>query len=133
MSKNLYVGSLSYEIRDDELRNIFSAVGTVESAKVIMEPNSDRSKGFGFVEMASEEDAKKAIHELNGSTHNGRGITVSEAKPKPQGGSKGGPRGGFGSGPSRGGFNDRSRSGNGGGGRGGNQRGGRDNDRGGWR
>jgi len=132
MSKNLYVGSLSYEIRDDELRAIFSAIGTVESAKVIMEPHSDRSKGFGFVEMATEEEAKRAITELNGSSHKGRGITVSEARPKTEGG-RGGSRGGFGGGQSRGGFGGgQSRGGFGGNGnRGNNSRGGRDG--GGWR
>lgn len=113
MSKKLYVGSLSYNVDDKELENIFATVGTVQSAKVITDMGTGRSKGFGFVEMASEEDAKKAIQTLNGSTHQGRAILVSEARPQTSGGGgggRGGDRGG------RGGFGG---GGNGGGGRGG--------------
>lgn len=141
MSKNLYVGSLSYDIKDADLNDIFSAIGAVESAKVIEDKHTGRSKGFGFVEMVNAEDAKKAISELNGSTQMGRAITVSEARPKEEGGSRGGSRGGFGGGGGRGGFGGGGRGGDsrggfGGGGRGGNSRGGNggrgSDSRGGW-
>lgn len=99
MSKKLYVGSLSYSIGDKELEGIFAAVGNVQSAKVIMDQDSGRSKGFGFVEMSNEEEAKKAIRELNGTTHEGRAIMVSEARPQTsRGGSDRGDRGGRGGG-----------------------------------
>jgi RNA recognition motif-containing protein len=81
MSKKLYVGSLAYKIDDQQLQSIFAVIGNVESAKVITEPGG-RSKGFGFVEMSTEDEAKKAIHELNGTVHEGRPITVSEARPQ---------------------------------------------------
>ncbi len=113
MGKKLYVGSLSYDIGDRELEEIFAAVGTVQSAKVIMDRDTGRSKGFGFVEMSSDSEAQKAIQDLNGTTHDGRSIMVSEAKPEAPRGAGGG-RGGFGGGGNRGGFG-------GGGGRGGNR------------
>ncbi len=81
MSKKLYVGSLSYDTTDDSLKNFFSEVGNVESATVIKDNISGRSKGFGFVEMASEEEAKKAIEDLKGKELDGRTIVVDEAKP----------------------------------------------------
>ncbi len=81
MNKKLYVGSLSYSTTDDGLKDFFAAVGTVESATVIMDRMSGRSKGFGFVEMATPEDAKKAIEELNGKDLDGRNIIVDEARP----------------------------------------------------
>jgi len=81
MSKKLYVGSLSYNTTDDSLKNFFSEVGNVESATVIKDNISGRSKGFGFVEMASEEEAKKAIEDLKGKELDGRTIVVDEAKP----------------------------------------------------
>jgi len=81
MSKKLYVGSLSYNTTDDSLKNFFSEVGNVESATVIKDNVSGRSKGFGFVEMASEEEAKKAIEDLKGKELDGRAIVVDEAKP----------------------------------------------------
>jgi len=126
--KKLYVGSLSYSIEDNKLAEIFAGMGTVVSAKVIC--SNGQSKGFGFVEMSTNEEAKKAIDELNGTTHEGRAILVSEAKPetKRTGGAGGGGRGGFGGG--RGGFGGG--RGGFGGGRGGERRGG-DSDRGGWR
>jgi len=81
MSKKLYVGSLSYDTTDDSLKDFFSEVGNVESATVIKDNISGRSKGFGFVEMASEEEAKKAIEDLKGKELDGRAIVVDEAKP----------------------------------------------------
>jgi len=81
MSKKLYVGSLSYSTTDDSLKDFFAEVGKVESATVIKDNVSGRSKGFGFVEMASEEEAKKAIEELKGKELDGRAIIVDEAKP----------------------------------------------------
>ena len=104
MGKKIYVGNLSYNMDDQGLAEIFSAFGTVESAKVITDRDSGRSKGFGFVEMASEEDAQKAIDQLNGKDFSGRNINVSVAKPQESrprgggGGGGGGGRGGFGGG-----------------------------------
>lgn len=101
MSKKLYVGGLAYAVNDEGLRSLFATVGNVESAKVITDFDSGRSKGFGFVEMASEDDANTAIQKLNGSIHEGRTITVSEAKPKEAGGRGGRGRSGGGGGRSR--------------------------------
>lgn len=103
MTKKLYVGSLSYSIDDGELEKIFAAIGSVVSAKVIMDAASGRSKGFGFVEMSSEDEAKKAIRDLNGSSHAGRTIIVSEARAETKrsggrGEGRGEGRGGFGGG-----------------------------------
>lgn len=99
MSKKLYVGSLSYDIGNNELETMFGIIGEVQSAKVIMDPATGRSKGFGFVEMGSEDEAGKAIRELNGTSHSGRTIVVSEAKPETKrAGGGGGGRGGFGGG-----------------------------------
>jgi RNA recognition motif-containing protein len=109
MGKKLYAGSLSYDTGDKDLENIFSAAGTVQSAKVIIDPATGRSKGFGFVEMATEQEAKEAIQKLNGTTHDGRSIIVSEAKPETRGGGGGGgDRGRFGGG-NKGGGRDRDR------------------------
>lgn len=98
MGKKLYVGSLPYSFDNKGLEDIFSSMGKVVSAQVIIDRDSGRSKGFGFVEMSTEEEATKAIRELNGSTHDGRAITVSEAKPQTSrgGGDRGGDRGGRG-------------------------------------
>lgn len=82
MSKKLYVGGLSYDTTEETLRNAFASVGTVESATVIMDRISGRSKGFGFVEMASEEEAQTAIDKLNGTELDGRTLTVNEARPQ---------------------------------------------------
>ncbi|MCA9332617.1 RNA-binding protein [Candidatus Saccharibacteria bacterium] len=82
MATNLFVGSLSWGVKDDDLADFFGTVGTVVSAKVITDRDSGRSKGFGFVEMSSDEEAKKAIDELNGKELDGRPITVNEARPK---------------------------------------------------
>ncbi len=82
MGKKLYVGSISFQATEDELKDIFSKIGEVESAKIITDTYSGRSKGFGFVEMASEEDAQKAIEALNGTTFLNRPIVVNEARPQ---------------------------------------------------
>lgn len=81
MQKKLYVGNLPYTTTDNDLRERFESVGSVASASVITDKFSGRSKGFGFVEMASETDAKKAVDTLNGTDLGGRNITVSEARP----------------------------------------------------
>ena len=99
MGKKLYVGNLSYTVSDDILKEAFSPYGTVESAKVIMDRDSGRSKGFAFVEMGSDQEAQAAISKLNGSSVSGRNITVNEARPQaPREGGGGGGRGGFGGG-----------------------------------
>ena len=104
MAKKLYVGGLSYNTTEATLRETFAAAGTVETATIIMDKMTNRSKGFGFVEMATEEEAQKAIAELNGKELDGRTLTVNEAKPmeprapRTGGGFGGGNRGGFGGG-----------------------------------
>ncbi len=100
MATRLFVGSLSYNVTDQMLSDAFAQAGTVVSAKVIMDRMTGRSKGFGFVEMASEEDAKKAIEMMNGKDIDGRPIAVNEARPmEPRtGGGGGGYRGGGGGG-----------------------------------
>lgn len=107
MAKKLYVGSLSYDTTDESLRNAFAQAGAVESASVLMDKMSGRSRGFGFVEMSNDEDAQKAIEMWNGKELDGRTIIVNEARPmtdRPaRSGGFGGGRGGFGGG-SRGGF-----------------------------
>src|SRR5207253_10832399 len=105
MGKKLYVGNLAYGVTDSDLQQLFEAHGTVQSAQVIMDRDTGRSKGFGFVEMGSDQEAQAAIAALNGKEVDGRALTVNEARPKPEGGGK---RGGFGGG-----------GGGGGGGRGG--------------
>lgn len=82
MATNLFVGSLSWNVRDDQLKEFFEQAGTVVSAKVITDRETNRSKGFGFVEMSSDEEAKKAIAELDGKELDGRAINVSEARPR---------------------------------------------------
>src|SRR5947207_192106 len=97
MGKKLYVGNLSYSVDSSALEQLFSPHGTVESAQIINDRDTGRSKGFGFVEMANDEEATKAIAALNGQQHEGRALTVNEAKPRedrPRGGGGGG--GGFG-------------------------------------
>ena len=115
MGKKLYVGNLSYDVDSSELEQLFGAHGTVQSAEIISDRMTGRSKGFGFVEMGSEDEAQAAIAALNGQEHQGRALTVNEAKPRedrPRGGGGGGGYGGGGGG-GRGGY------GGGGGGRGG--------------
>jgi len=94
MSRKLYVGGLSFETTDAELRTLFEQAGTVESATVITDRLSGRSKGFGFVEMSTDAEARQAITELNGKMVEERTIAVEEARPPREGG--GGPRGGSG-------------------------------------
>lgn len=94
MAKKLYVGGLSYSSTEDALRELFSQAGTVVSATVITDKMSGRSKGFGFVEMSSDEEAQKAIEMFNGKEFDGRNITVNEARPPQTGGRF--DRGGFG-------------------------------------
>lgn len=96
MGKKLYVGNLSYNIGDSELNQLFAACGTVSSAQVIMDRETGRSKGFGFVEMSSDEEAVAAISALNGKDNDGRALTVNEARPKTEGGGRGGSGGGGG-------------------------------------
>jgi cold-inducible RNA-binding protein len=97
MGKKLYVGNLPFSATDDQLRDHFSQAGSVASAQVIMDRFSGRSKGFGFVEMSSDEEASKAISMFNGQDMAGRALTVSEARPKePREGGFGGGGGGRG-------------------------------------
>lgn len=100
MGKKLYVGNLSYGVTDSDLTTMFEAHGTVQSAQVIMDRDTGRSKGFGFVEMGSDQEAQAAIAALNGKDSGGRSLTVNEARPKTEGG---GSRGGSGGGRSGGG------------------------------
>lgn len=82
MASKLFIGSLAWTTNDDSLKDFFAAVGEVVSANVIVDRDTGRSKGFGFVEMASDEDAKKAIDQLNGKELDGRAIVVNEARPR---------------------------------------------------
>jgi cold-inducible RNA-binding protein len=93
MATKLYVGNLSFRTSGDELRDMFSQAGTVESASVIEDRETGRSRGFGFVEMATAEEAAKAIEMFNGKEFGGRNLTVNEAKPKTDRGGGGGGRG----------------------------------------
>ena len=121
MGNKLYVGNLAYSVRDEDLNQAFSQFGAVTSAKVMMDRDTGRSKGFGFVEMGSDAEAQSAINGMNGQALSGRAIVVNEARPREPrpggfggGGGGGGGRGGFGGGGGgRGGY------GGGGGGRGG--------------
>lgn len=88
MAKNLFVAGLSYETTTESLNKHFSEVGAVASAQVIMDKYTNQSKGFGFVEMVNEEDAKKAIETLNGSSLDNRNIVVKEARPREESGSR---------------------------------------------
>jgi RNA recognition motif-containing protein len=96
MGKKLYVGNLTYGVTDGDLQTMFAAHGTVQSAQVIMDRDTGRSKGFGFVEMGSDQEAQAAIAAMNGKEVDGRALTVNEARPKTEGG--GGSRGGYGGG-----------------------------------
>ncbi|HYO92516.1 MAG TPA: RNA-binding protein [Pyrinomonadaceae bacterium] len=125
MPTKLYVGNLSFRTTSDDLREAFSQAGTVESASVIEDRETGRSRGFGFIEMATPEEAAAAIEMFNGKDLGGRNLTVNEAKPKTDRGGGGGGRGGYGGGGGRGGGGygggggDRDRGGYGGGGGGG--------------
>ena len=100
MGKKLYVGNLAYGVTDSDLQQLFEAHGTVQSAQVIMDRDTGRSKGFGFVEMGSDQEAQAAIAALNGKEVDGRSLTVNEAKPREDRGGGGG-RGGYGGGGGR--------------------------------
>ncbi len=125
MSNKLYVGNLAYSVRDEDLQQQFSAFGQVQSAKVMMERDTGRSKGFGFVEMGSADEAQAAIAGLHGQNVGGRDLTVNVARPmearppRTGGGGYGGGGGGYGGG---GGGGDRGGYGGGGGGGGGGRR-----------
>ena len=110
MGNKLYVGNLSYNVDSSALEALFAAHGTVQSAQIITDRDTGRSKGFGFVEMGSDAEAQAAIAAKNGQDHGGRALTVNEAKPREER-----PRGGGGGGGGRGGYG----GGGGGGGRGG--------------
>ena len=121
MGKKLFVGNLAFSVNDEALQQLFAAAGAVESAKVVIDRSTGRSKGFGFVEMADDSGASAAISQFNGADHNGRPLTVSEARPQAPRedrgfGGGGGRSGGFGGGRSGGGGGGRS-GGFGGGGR----------------
>jgi RNA recognition motif-containing protein len=98
MGKKLYVGNLSYSVGDSELQQLFAGFGTVSSAQVIMDRETGRSKGFGFVEMGTDQEAQAAIAGCNGKEVEGRALNVNEARPKTEGGNRGGGRGGYGGG-----------------------------------
>ena len=111
MGRKLYVGNLAYSVSDSDLEQLFAAHGVVQSAQVIMDRDAGRSKGFGFVEMGSDQEAQAAIAALNGKEMDGRNLTVNEARPRED---RGGGGGGGGGGGYKGG-----RSSSGGGSRGG--------------
>jgi RNA recognition motif-containing protein len=131
---NIFVGSLPFSIEEADLRESFEAYGAVDSVKIISDKFTGRSKGFGFVEMPNDEEAQKAIDELNGATVQGRAIVVNKSEPKPEGerrsfnggGNRGGGSGGRQGGGGYGGGGDRNNGGAGGYGnsRGGGNRGG---------
>jgi RNA recognition motif-containing protein len=141
MGNKLYVGNLAYSVRDDSLQQAFAQFGTVTSAKVMMDRDTGRSKGFGFVEMSTDAEAQAAINGMNGQALEGRAVVVNEARPRedrgfggggrsPYGGGRGGygggggggsyggggGRGGYGGGGGRGGYGGGSRGGGAGGG-----------------
>jgi RNA recognition motif-containing protein len=101
MAMKLFVGSLSYNVTSEQLEEVFAAIGTVVSAVVIVDRYSNQSKGFGFVEMSTDDEAKKAIAELNGKEVDGRPIVVNEARPQENRGPRPGGGGGFGGGGHR--------------------------------
>jgi RNA recognition motif-containing protein len=117
MSTKLYVGNLSFRVSSEDLHEHFAQAGSVESANIVMDRETGRSRGFGFVEMSTEEDASAAIAQFNGQEYDGRNMVVNEARPREDGGGRGGNRGGGGGG--RGGY-----GGGGGGSRGGDYGGG---------
>src|SRR5881394_1192349 len=120
MGSKLYVGNLSYDVNSSDLEQLFAQYGTVQSAEVISDRDTGRSKGFGFVQMGSDEEAQAAIAALNGQEHSGRALTVNEAKPREDrprgGGGGGGGRGGYGGGGGGGGYGGGGGRGGGGGG-----------------
>ena len=134
---NIYVGNLSWGLKDQDLANLFASFGEVTSAKIVTDKFTQRSKGFGFVEMANDAEAQAAIAQLNGSEVEGRNLVVNESRPKQEGGAGGGSgfkKRSFGSGGGGGGYK---KGGSGGGGGGGYNKGGSgggyNRDRGGYR
>jgi len=125
MTNKLYVGNLAFTTSSQDLQELFATAGTVESASVVEDRDTGRSRGFGFVEMSSQEEATKAIEQFNGKEVNGRSLTVNEAKPRENRAGGGGGRGGFGGGgggrSGGGGGYGGNRSGGGGGGYSGNR------------
>ena len=120
MGNKLYVGNLPYSFRDDDLQQAFAAHGSVSSANVMMERDTGRSKGFGFVEMGSDAEAQTAINAMNGQQYGGRGLVVNEARPmEPRPPRSGGFGGGAGGGGGGGGYGGGGGSRSGGGGYGG--------------
>jgi RNA recognition motif-containing protein len=119
MAMKLYVGNLSFQTSSEDLQQLFSQAGTVESASVVEDRDTGRSRGFGFVEMASKEEGEKAIEQFNGTDLGGRNLTVNEARPREDRGGRGGGGGGYGGyGGNRGGGGGRGGGyGGGGGGR----------------
>src|SRR4051812_50142112 len=118
LAKKLYVGNLTYNVNESDLETMFSQFGTVQSAQIIVDRDTNRSKGFGFVEMDTDAQAQAAIQALHDQEHDGRRLTVNEAKPREDRGGGGG-RGGYGGGGGRsggGGGYGGGRSGGGGGG-----------------
>ena len=107
MGKKLYVGNLGYGVTDSDLEKMFAAHGTVQSAQVITDRDTGRSKGFGFVEMTNDQEAQAAIQALNGHDVGGRQLTVNEARPKTEGGRGGSGGRGYGGGGDRGGYGGR--------------------------
>src|SRR5687768_14934166 len=105
MSNKLYVGNLSFRVTSEDLQEYFGAAGSVESANVVFDRETGRSRGFGFVEMASEDDANNAIAQFNGTEYDGRNIVVNEARPREDRGFGGGGGGGRGRGGGGGGYN----------------------------
>ena len=121
----LYVGNLAFQTSSNELQQLFTQAGTVESASVVEDRDTGRSRGFGFVEMASREEGEAAIQQFNGKEFNGRNLTVNEARPREdrgnRGGGGGGGRGGFGGNRGGGGYGGNRGGGGGYGGGGGNR------------
>ena len=109
MSNKLYVGNLSFRVTSEDLQDYFGSAGSVESANVVFDRETGRSRGFGFVEMADEDSANNAIAQFNGQEYDGRNIVVNEARPREDrggfGGGGGGGRGGRGGGGGGGGYN----------------------------
>ena len=103
MGSKLYVGNLSYDVTSSDLEQMCAQHGTVQTAEVIQDRDTGRSKGFGFVQMGSDQEAQAAIAALNGQEHGGRALTVNEAKPKENRSGGGGGRGGYGGGGGGGG------------------------------
>jgi RNA recognition motif-containing protein len=125
MTIRLFVGNLNFKTSSEDLQELFGQVGEVQSASVVTDRETGRSRGFGFVEMASQEDGQRAIEQFNGKEYNGRNLTVNEARPREDRGFGGGGGGGYGGGGNRrgggGGGGGRGGYGGGGGGGGGNR------------